>query len=59
MQLRNNILKKLEDTIKLIYEKMSINQNHPLNYIKACCYCGLIWLKVEGCNEDTTCGKLP
>ena len=36
---------------------MRLKRDHPLNYIRECNHCGLIWLKVDGCNGMTTCGK--
>ena len=27
--------------------------------MKACPFCGLVWVKVVGCNGDTTCGNPP
>ncbi|KAM3137902.1 hypothetical protein pb186bvf_009983 [Paramecium bursaria] len=58
-QLKNSIFKKLDDTTKFILDRMMLKDNHPLNQIKECCYCGLIWLKVQGCNGETSCGIFP
>ena len=31
----------------------------PRNNIKKCPYCGEVWIRVEGCLGETTCGNLP
>ena len=38
---------------------MIIIPDHPFNLVKKCPNCGLIWLKVDGCDGDTTCGNVP
>lgn len=38
---------------------MKHTSSHCYNYIKKCPHCGEIWMKVAGCNGETTCGRIP
>jgi len=31
----------------------------PKNNYKRCPHCGAVWIKVEGCDDETTCGNVP
>ena len=33
-----------------------LDLNEPRNLFKKCCHCGIIWLKIGGCDGNTTCG---
>lgn len=50
---------EIEEIIKLTQLKMKDDKAHFFNFIKACPNCGLIWLKVSGCEGETTCGAFP
>ena len=43
---------------KKVYEAYSKQTNDMRDMIKQCPYCGLIWMKVYGCNS-TSCGNRP
>ena len=46
--------------MKLMFlNELSKDESDPRNLIKACPFCGLIWVKVVGCDGDTTCGSPP
>ena len=50
----------VEKVRKLASEKMSyslFDKKNPKNMFKACPHCNLIWVKVAGCDGETTCGK--
>ena len=33
------------------------DKDDPTNKIRKCPHCGLIWIKVEGCDDVTQCGN--
>ncbi|CAD8077126.1 unnamed protein product [Paramecium primaurelia] len=55
--LKKEIRLDLEQVIKKAQSKMKESQNHCFNWIKQCPYCGLVWIKVVGCEYETTCGN--
>lgn len=55
-------IKYCDEYVELVVSNMSYNPNDkddPRNMIKRCPFCGLIWLKVEGCDNATICGSIP
>ncbi|CAD8204869.1 unnamed protein product [Paramecium pentaurelia] len=58
-QLKQELIIQVNGLVSLAQEKMKISKQQCFNYIKQCPYCGEIWMKVYGCNEETFCGKLP
>ena len=36
-----------------------LDKSNNLNMYKECPYCRLIWVKVDGCDGETTCGEIP
>ncbi|CAK69185.1 unnamed protein product (macronuclear) [Paramecium tetraurelia] len=55
--LKKEIKKDLEKVIKLAQEKMINSKNHCFQCLKQCPHCKLIWIKVAGCDGQTTCGN--
>ncbi|CAD8170805.1 unnamed protein product [Paramecium octaurelia] len=55
--LKKELQMDLEQVIKKAQAKMKQSQNHCFNWIKQCPYCGLVWIKVIGCDSETTCGN--
>jgi len=50
------------DAMKMCREKMTWDiedPSHLKNQLRKCPNCGLVWVKVEGCNGATTCGNRP
>jgi cytochrome c2 len=50
----------VEKVRKLASERMSyslFDKKDPKNMFKACPHCKLIWVKVAGCDGQTTCGR--
>ncbi|CAD8126935.1 unnamed protein product [Paramecium sonneborni] len=58
-ELKKELVMEIEEIIKLTQLKMKDDKAHFFNFIKACPHCGLIWLKVSGCEGETTCGAFP
>ncbi|CAK69183.1 unnamed protein product (macronuclear) [Paramecium tetraurelia] len=55
--LKKELRLDLEQVIKKAQSKMKESQIHCFNWIKQCPYCGLVWIKVVGCDNETTCGN--
>ncbi|CAD8170809.1 unnamed protein product [Paramecium octaurelia] len=55
--LKKEIKRDLEQVIKLAQDKMTKSKNHCFYCLKQCPYCKLIWIKVAGCDGETTCGN--
>ena len=52
----------VEQVRKEASERMSYSlydQREPKNMFKACPHCGIIWVKVDGCDGKTSCGNRP
>ncbi|CAD8211490.1 unnamed protein product [Paramecium pentaurelia] len=58
-ELKKALMIDIDEIVKLTQYKMKNNQEHFFNFIKACPFCGLIWLKVYGSCTTTTCGNFP
>ncbi|KAM3137905.1 hypothetical protein pb186bvf_009986 [Paramecium bursaria] len=56
IQLKRSIVDDLNSVVERIQQKMLIKADHPYNFIRQCPHCGLIWMKVSGCDGETTCG---
>lgn len=37
---------------------LGYTSGHGISDLRSCPYCGLIWAKLEGCDDGTTCGNL-
>jgi hypothetical protein len=48
----------VENTNRFLSWKV-FDPTDPRNHYKVCNHCGAIWVKVEGCDGETTCGSLP
>lgn len=60
VKLQSHLSKLLKNYREYAVEEMSYNPddaNEPRNLIRSCPYCGEIWIKVEGCDGNTTCGN--
>ncbi|EAS06486.1 signal recognition particle receptor beta subunit (macronuclear) [Tetrahymena thermophila SB210] len=60
MELKQHFTPIVERIRKLASQRMSyslLNHSDPRNLFKRCPNCNLIWLKVEGCDGNTTCGN--
>ncbi|CAD8085603.1 unnamed protein product [Paramecium sonneborni] len=55
--LKKEISYDLERVIMEAQKKMKESKNHCFNWIKQCPFCGLVWIKVIGCDNETTCGN--
>ncbi|CAD8097347.1 unnamed protein product [Paramecium sonneborni] len=55
--LKKELRLDIEKVIQKTQEKMKQSQNHCYNWIRQCPYCGLVWIKVIGCDTETTCGN--
>ena len=40
-------------------ECVGFQSGHGVSQLRKCPHCGLIWIKVEGCDGSTTCGNRP
>ncbi|CAD8192737.1 unnamed protein product [Paramecium octaurelia] len=58
-ELKKALMLEIDSIIQLAQQKMKSDKNHCFNFIKACPHCGIIWLKVSGCDGKTTCGNFP
>ncbi|KAM3132486.1 hypothetical protein pb186bvf_015445 [Paramecium bursaria] len=59
VELKKALTTDLQRTIQIASDAMRLKPDHPFNKIKQCPNCGLIWLKVLGCDGVTTCGNFP
>ncbi|CAK63694.1 unnamed protein product (macronuclear) [Paramecium tetraurelia] len=57
--LKKELMDQVDNIVKLTQLKILNDQEHFFHYIKACPNCGLIWLKVSGCEGATNCGNFP
>ena len=55
--LKKEIRLDLDSVIQEAQKKMKESNKHCFNWIKQCPYCGLVWIKVVGCDSETTCGN--
>ena len=54
-----NLTNQLREILRYVrIAAMDYHKNVETDFRK-CPYCGLVWHLVEGCDEDTTCGKRP
>lgn len=58
-ELKKALMMDIDKIVKLTQEKMKTDKHHPFNFIKACPHCGLVWLRVSGCDGITSCGDFP
>lgn len=58
IRLTKFIIKQTEEFRKDVVSRMTRNpyNTDPRNQLRRCYHCGLIWIKVDGCNKNTTCG---
>ncbi|KAL4429653.1 hypothetical protein ABPG74_017062 [Tetrahymena malaccensis] len=60
LELKQHFIPIVENIRKVASQSMSyslLDLKDPRNKFKKCPHCGIIWLKVEGCNGNTTCGN--
>lgn len=60
MKLKQSLTPMVEQVRKDASDRMSYNlydQREPKNMIKACPHCKIIWVKVTGCDGETSCGN--
>ncbi|CAD8214699.1 unnamed protein product [Paramecium pentaurelia] len=57
--LKKELMEQVDHIVKLTQQKIRQDEKHFFNFIKACPNCGVIWLKVAGCEGKTNCGNFP
>ena len=48
---------RVTDFVKKSMSYSLLNKEDPRNLLKKCPKCGLVWLKVSGCEGETICGN--
>ncbi|KAM3133696.1 hypothetical protein pb186bvf_014242 [Paramecium bursaria] len=59
IELKKSIMSTVQNLIELCQRRMILSPHHPFNLLKMCNFCGLVWMKVQGCSGQTFCGKVP